>query len=212
MHGGDMTHATPESSTVDTFHLTRAQMMVDLLRTLNYPGEPWMNHPDRELYATDNTGSVANGREAPLMPYAAVQMALKFALRRLVETDEHADRLYEGIIDNGEDVEWNVRVLSQEIRWEAEEAARDAAEDAAYWAGVRAGELVAGAALGTAPSDAEPSPDGVVVRDPLLDLLDQVADERPAADVAPDIMRHVMGAEWLGDITRGTYGTDGDQS
>lgn len=96
-------------------HLAMANMLWSTLYNLNMSDPKDTGARELSWYHTD----VGEG----MSPYRHVQAALLYALRQLTGfNEEHVTRLRHLLADNGEDVEWNLRVLREELV--AEEAER----------------------------------------------------------------------------------------
>ena len=91
-------------------HLRVAETLLATLRVLNAVDTDNRSGLDT-FYANDNTAQASKCPGTELRPYAHVQAALLASLGGLV--GDRAERLYEEIVDNGEDVAYNLALLPE---------------------------------------------------------------------------------------------------
>ncbi|MEO6085694.1 MAG: hypothetical protein ABIQ18_21505 [Umezawaea sp.] len=115
----------PLSAAAEAEHIRMADKFWDLLRELNMADDSV-----NTFYATDNTILANEQGWRVLKPYAAVQHALKRSLRELcLDDEEQAEWLYGHLIDNGEDVAYNLAQLRQEWAFREEQERISRADD-----------------------------------------------------------------------------------
>ncbi|ONI83486.1 hypothetical protein ALI22I_33880 [Saccharothrix sp. ALI-22-I] len=99
------TTATP-SAAAEATHIRLADRLRELLYEFNMSGGALPG-----FYENDNTHVVESEGFYAAKPWALVQQALRLSLTGLVGSSERAEELYDSLIDNGEDVAFNLRVM-----------------------------------------------------------------------------------------------------